>query len=184
MPPVRSLTPIALAALVAAGCASQPPRRSGADAQPPPPRTLSDEERELAEHFLPGCYLHTSGTPEELVFSCPEHAVYFGLRDLSGEVRPDELFSGWLDEQRERAGTEVEVLERSESKVFGPQAVTLYLKLRTPDMPPEGFVEAYVSRVETRGRYQRVWCTASGGAPSGLARCRSDLLSVPIITSR
>lgn len=168
-----------------AGCAGRPKtegaRTEGREA--PPARQMTDDERQLSEHFLPGCAQHGTSTAEEIVFYCPEQAVFFAVRDLDGEGSPDAIFNAWLEELRARTGAEVEVIERAEAKQFGPQTVALFLKLRTPDMPPEGFVEAVVARTNFNGTWKRVWCSASGAEPAGLARCQNDLLSVAVISA-
>lgn len=183
----RALPLFVLASVLAAGCASRAARQAEAvavAAEPEPlPRALTSEEEQLTQHFLPGCAPHASSTQEELILYCPEQAVFFAVRDLADDVAPDRVFSEWLEELQTRTGSEVEVLERSESKFFGPQAVALYLKLRTADMPAEGFVEGYVARTTFNGKWKRVWCSASGAEPTGLARCSADLMSMAVITS-
>ncbi len=160
--------------LLALGCAS-------ASVKPTPPAApMTDEEQQVLDHVLPGCAQDPSSTSREQVFYCPDQAVFFAVQD-SSERSPDVAFNAYLEELNQRAQGELEVLERSQAMTFGPRFTALYLKVRTPQMPEDGYLDGYVALTEVNGKLRRVWCSATGAEPMGRLRCERDLPGVALI---
>jgi len=149
------------------------------EAKPRAP-VVSREELEMIDQLLPGCIPDSTSTEEERVLYCPGQAVFFAVRGLE-ERSPDAAFNQWVEEQNQRAYGTLEVLERTEVKTFGPQFVTLYFRMRTPQMPRDAYLESYVALTEVNGQRRRVWCSATHSEPMGRQRCESDLQQVSLI---
>lgn len=147
-----------------------------------PAAAMTDEEQQVLDHVLPGCAQDPSSTAREQVFFCPDQAVYFAVQD-STETSPDAVFSAWFEEFNQRAHGELEILERSQVMTFGPRFTAIYLKVRTPQMPEDGYLDGYVALTEVNGKARRVWCSATGAEPMGRLRCERDLPSVALINA-
>jgi hypothetical protein len=156
---------IAVACVVMAGCARRQKR---------PGEAISEEERGLAMKLMDGCAPRPSANPDELLLYCPDQALLFGAMEID-RMKPEQVFEQWLAELTKQAEGKLEVVERTESKHFGPGFVALYVRMKTPDTPPDGYVEGYVAATEVSGKPRRVWCTAISSEPSGLYRCEQDL---------
>lgn len=159
------------------GCATA--RHPGQDA----PREVTSNERALIAQFMPGCGPHASSGSEELILFCPGQAVYFAVRKVQGSPSSQQLFDDWLRELVQRADHGLEILAQERSEDFGTQVEALYLRVRTPPTPDGGVLETWVARAELDGRILRLWCSASEDEPGGAHRCRSDLLSMVMLTA-
>ncbi|MDQ3263453.1 MAG: hypothetical protein M3Y59_07320 [Myxococcota bacterium] len=145
-----------------------------------PTAAMTDVEQQVLDHVLPGCARAPSSTSREQVFYCPDQAVFFAVQD-SSETSPDVVFNAWIEEFNQRAQGELEVLERSQAMTFGPSFTALYVKLRTPQMPEDGYLDGYVALTNVNGQARRVWCSATGAEPMGRLRCERDLPGVALI---